>query len=142
MTATREVPSAVVRKPAAARPESSSPKPEAQILFQRYFKSVGPRTYAAQLKRAGNGNHFLVLTEGKRDDKTGDVRKTRLFVFSEDFEAFFNLLGEVSQFIKSHPVPDQVRQKRARFWAKAGGSGGAQHAPPRSVQQTRAASAR
>ena len=59
-------------------------KPEPEILFQKYFKSVGPRTYAAQLKRAANGNHFLVLTEGKRDEKTGDVRKTKLFVWSGD----------------------------------------------------------
>ena len=54
-------------------------KSEGEILFQDYFKSVGPRTYAAQVKRAGNGNHFLVLTEGKRDDATGEVRKIRLF---------------------------------------------------------------
>jgi len=40
--------------PAAARPPNArasaaptSPKPEPEILFQRYFKSLGPRTYAA-----------------------------------------------------------------------------------------------
>src|ERR1043165_106308 len=90
------------------------PRPEAEILFQKYFKSVGPRTYAAQVKRAGNGNHFLVLTEGKRDEKTDEVRKTRLFVFSEDFIEFFKMLHETAQFIKAHPVPDKVRQKRER----------------------------
>src|SRR5947208_354484 len=60
-------------------------KPEAKILFQKFFKSVGPRTYAAQIKEAHNGNHFLVLTEGKRDEATNEVRKTRIFIFSEDF---------------------------------------------------------
>jgi hypothetical protein len=65
-----------------ATPQAPAPKSEAKILFQRYFKSVGPRTYAAQVKQAGNGNHFLVLTEGKRDDSSGEVRKTRLFIFS------------------------------------------------------------
>jgi hypothetical protein len=93
-------------------------KCEHQILFQHFFKSVGPRTYAAQVKEAGNGNHYLVLTEGKRDDKTGDVRKTRLFVFSEDFEAFFDLLRRTEQFIKAHPLPREFRAKRERFWAK------------------------
>src|SRR5689334_13186406 len=63
----------------------AGPKPEPKILSQKYFKSVGPRTYAAQLMEAGNGNHYLVLTEGKRDEKTGEVRKSKLFVFSEDF---------------------------------------------------------
>jgi len=93
-------------------------KPEPEILFQKYFKSVGPRTYAAQLKRAGNGNHFLVLTEGKRDEKTAEVRKTKVFVFSEDFVAFFRMLHETAQFIRANPVPDEVRGKRERFWAK------------------------
>jgi hypothetical protein len=57
-------------------------KVEPKILFQKYFRSVGPRTYAAQIKEAGNGNHFLVITEGKRDDKTGEVKKTKVLVFS------------------------------------------------------------
>ena len=35
------------------------PKPEPTILFQKFFKSVGPRTYAAQVKEAANGNHFV-----------------------------------------------------------------------------------
>jgi len=98
-------------------------KPEPDVLFQSYFKSVGPRTYAAQVKRAGNGNHFLVLTEGKRDEKTDEVRKTRLFLFSEDFVEFFKMMQETAQFIKAHPVPADVRQKRERFWAKQAGRG-------------------
>src|SRR3989442_15869148 len=88
-----------------------------EILFQQFFKSVGPRTYAAQVKRAGNGNHYLVLTEGKRDEKTDEVRKTRLFVFSEDFGEFFRLLQATAQFIKANPVPDGVKKKRDQFWA-------------------------
>lgn len=103
--------------PAMPQPQ----KPEAEILFQKYFKSVGPRTYAAQLKKAVNGNHFLVLTEGKRDDKTGEVRKTKLFVFSEDFVAFFKMLHETAQFIREHPVPEEVRQQRERYWSKHNG---------------------
>jgi hypothetical protein len=89
-----------------------------EILFQQFFKSVGPRTYVSQVKRAGNGNHFIVLTEGKRDEKTDEVRKTRLFVFSEDFVEFFKLMKATAEFVKAHPVPDEVKKQRARFWAK------------------------
>jgi len=98
---------------------SVAPKAEHEILFQQYFKSVNPqRTYAAQLKRANNGNHFLVLTEGKRDESTGEVRKTRLFLYGEDFIEFFKLLQATAQFIRANPVPDEVKKKRGRFWAK------------------------
>ena len=108
---------------ATASPRAAGPsqKPDHEILFQKYFKSVGPRTYAAQLKRANNGNEYLVLTEGKREDKTGDVRKTRVFVYSEDFVAFFRMLHETAQYIREHPVSDDVRQRRERHWAKQNG---------------------
>jgi hypothetical protein len=115
----------VASKPAAMIPShgaalSAAPAKvtadEAKILFQNFFKSVGPRTYAAQLKEAGNGNHFLVLTEGKRDKKTAEVRKTRLFVFSEDFPAFFKLIHETAAFVQAHPVSEEVRQRQAEFW--------------------------
>ena len=109
---------------------AASPKPEAEILFQKYFKSVGPRTYAAQVKKAGNGNHFVVLTEGKRDEKTDEVRKTRLFVFSEDFGEFFKMLHETAVFIRENPVPEEVKQKREKFWARQR-DGGKSAAEPR-----------
>ena len=76
------------------------------------------RTYAAQLKRANNGNHFLVLTEGKRDESTGEVRKTRLFVYGEDFVELFKMLQATAQFIRVNPVPDEVKKKRDRYWAR------------------------
>src|SRR5450432_2989687 len=100
--------------------KQSNPAPKAapKILFQKYFKSVGPRTYAAQVKEAGNGNHFLVLTEGKRDDKTGEVKKSMLFVFSEDFPEFFRMCDEAAKFVAANPVPDEVKNRRQKFWAK------------------------
>jgi hypothetical protein len=117
-------------KPAPV-PGAQADKPEPEILFQKYFKSVGPRTYAAQLKRATNGNHFLVLTEGKRDEKTGDIRKTKLFVWSEDFVAFFRMLHETAKHIRENPLPQEIRQKRERYWAKQAAEKSS--APPQSA---------
>ena len=97
-----------------ARPKAE----DHEILFQKFFKSVGPRTYAAQVKRAVNGNHYLVLMEGKRDEKTGEVRKTRLFIYSEDFVEFFRLVKSTAEFIKVNPVPEEVRTKREKFWRR------------------------
>ena len=93
-------------------------KPEPKILFQKFFKSVGPRTYAAQVKELANGNQMLVLTEGKRDPETGEVRKTRLFVYAEDFTAFFRMLHETAGYLRANPLPEEIRQRRAKFWAK------------------------
>lgn len=110
----------------------NSPRPKSadhEILFQNYFKSVGPRTYAAQVKKAGNGNHYLVLTEGKRDEKTNEIRKTKLFIYSEDFVEFFKMLKGAAEFIKANPLPDAVRKKREAFWAKNPDAGHSQTPP-------------
>jgi hypothetical protein len=105
--------------PGATKKSAGEKAPaEHEILFQQFFKSVGPRTYVAQVKRANNGNHYVVLTEGRRDDKTQDVRKARLLVFSEDFDEFFELLTATADFVRAHPVPADVKAKRERFWAK------------------------
>jgi hypothetical protein len=41
-----------------------------------------------------------------------------LFVFSEDFEEFFKMLDGASSFIRANPVPDDVRRRREKFWAR------------------------
>src|SRR5690242_14112327 len=89
-----------------------------EILFQDWFKSVGPRTYAAQVKKANNGNHYLILTEGRREEKTGEIRKNRLFLYSEDFIAFFKMLHETAVFVREHPVSPEVKKRQERRWAK------------------------
>lgn len=136
------VPSRQPARPSAPRARANArsqhargAKPEPKILFQKFFKSVGPRTYAAQLKQAGNGNHFLVLTEGKRDEKSGELKKCSLFVFSEDFANFFQLAREAEQFVQAHPVSAEVRKKREQFWSKQKSKPMAQSSktnPPRS----------
>ncbi len=94
------------------------------ILFQKFFKSLGPRTYASQIKQASNGNHYLVLTEGKRVEGSGEVRKIRLFVYSEDFPAFFRMLHETAQWIRANPVSEEVKKKRDSYWNKKSRSAG------------------
>ncbi len=76
------------------------------VLFQQFFKS-GSRTYAAQVKQASNGKPFLVLTEGKRDPKTDEVKKSKLFVLSDDLTEFFHLLQDTATFLR--PLRQQMK---------------------------------
>ncbi len=101
---------------------SAPAKPEAPILFQQYFKS-GRRTYAAQVKQTKAGDHFLVLTDGRRDPETDELRKSMLFLFSQDFPAFFKMLHDTAQWIKANPVPEEVRQRQQQYKQRSGGKG-------------------
>lgn len=113
----------------SASAASDRDRPEPKILFQEYFKSVGPRTYAAQVKQAGNGNHFVVLTEGKRDPATGAVKKNSLYIYSEDFVEYFNLLKATAEFIKANPVPDAVQRRQAAYWKRQNPAAANKEAP-------------
>jgi hypothetical protein len=92
-------------KPKAPFNRQSKPKAEPKIIHQTFFKSVGPRTYAAQIKEIANGNHLL-------------VRKTRLFVYAEDFPELFKMLDDAKAFIESHPVSKAAQAKRQKFWER------------------------
>jgi hypothetical protein len=110
------MPAATLSRADEKSARKSDEKPQHKILYQTYFKSKGPRTYAAQVKEAGNGNHFIFFTEGRRDKETGELRKTSLIVFSEDFDNFAKLVGDTMQFVRAHPVPPEVAEKQAKRW--------------------------
>jgi len=121
----RQVVRRAVKAPAAAAAHSPTNgnaqkkvKPEPKVLFQKFFKSIGPRTYGAQVKELSNGNHLLVLGEGKRDEQTGEVHKSRLFIYGEDFTAFFRMLHETATFIRANPLSEEFRKRREKFWAR------------------------
>ena len=105
-------------EPQKSGSQKSDARPEPRILYQSYFKSVGTRTYAAQVKEASNGNHFITLTEGRRDEKTGELRKIYVMVWSEDFEQFFKLIADTSKFVREHPVAKDVADRQARMWER------------------------
>jgi len=64
-------------KPFKRGQPSEKPRPEPRIIHQTFFKSVGPRTYAAQVKELSNGNHLLALTEGRRDETPASCESYR-----------------------------------------------------------------
>ncbi|HEX8523105.1 MAG TPA: DUF3276 family protein [Tepidisphaeraceae bacterium] len=116
------MPAAAKPAPKAA-PRKGAPKSsfdDHPILFQKFFKSVGPRTYVAQVKETTGGNQYLVLTEGKRSADSGEVKKIRLFVYSEDFPEFFRMLHETAHWIKDHPMSAEAKKKRDEYWKKSG----------------------
>jgi hypothetical protein len=92
------------------------PKSASNSLFQKSCKSHGNRGYSAHLKELPNGNHLLVLTDAKCDPQTGQTKKSRLYVHGEDFLTFFRMLHETAGFIRNHPVPEDIRRQRERYW--------------------------
>lgn len=67
------------------------------------FDSVGPKKYAIQLKKAGNGNPFLSFVEGVPQDD-GSFRKFSITIWSEDFRAMFQYMDEVRAYMNENNI--------------------------------------
>lgn len=117
VTPSRNGTAAASRRSSGSAASAAAAK-EPKVLFQKYFKSIGTRTYGAHVKENDKGNQFLVLTESKRDPSSGETKKSKVFIYSEDFAQYFRMLHETAQFIKSHPVSEEVKLKRQRYWAR------------------------
>ena len=81
----------------------SKPRKEPENIKTWAFDSVGTRKYAVQIKKAGNGNPFLKLTEGVPQDD-GTFRKFSIVIWSEDFARLFGTLDEARTFIAQNNV--------------------------------------
>ncbi len=75
-----------------------------ESLKQWRLKSAGSRTYFFDLKETRNKNTMLQITESKPKGKDEEgFEQNRIFLFSEDFEAWFKTLGEVYRHLKANP---------------------------------------
>ena len=88
--------------PTQTRPKGK-PKGKTEVVKTWAFDSAGPRKYALQIQKAGNGNPFLKLVEGVPQDD-GTYRKFSLIVWSEDFDLLFEKLDEVRSYIEQHGI--------------------------------------
>jgi len=82
--------------------KKSKKKPR-ETLNTIAFDSAGPRKYAVQLYKAGNGNPVLKIVEGIPNGD-GTFRKIYLTVYSEDFKSFFQAVGDTYRYIQEHGI--------------------------------------
>ncbi len=97
---------------------STRKKKPREILNTIAFDSKGPRKYAVQLQKAGNGNPCLKIIEGIPNDD-GSFRKIYLTIYSEDFEAFFRALGDTYRVITDQQISTPKNHKTPKTMFKA-----------------------
>ena len=106
-----------------------------ETLKQWRLKSAGSRTYFFDLKETRNQNTMLQITESKPKGKDEDgFEQNRIFLFSEDFEAWFKTLGEVYRHLKANPrqakPPGQWDGEKRNRSEGANAPSGAPNVPP------------
>lgn len=86
------------------RGRSGRSKPSGESMHVQAFDSSGPRKYAIQVWKAGNGNPCLKIIEGIPNGDDGTFRKFNVTIWSEDFEKFWAALDEVRQYIAENDI--------------------------------------
>ena len=104
------------------RPRSAGNRKPPQNLKTWAFDSVGPRKYALQIRKAGNGNPCFRIVEGLPQDD-GTYRKFNVTIWSEDFDSFFRVFDELRQYIQSN----NIRTPDGHKYVPGKPKGGARH---------------
>lgn len=114
-----------------ARDGKARPKAPPQIVKTWLFDSIGPRKYAVQIKKAANGNPFMLIVEGvPSTNGDGTFRRFSVNLWSEDFARFFGVLDEVRAYMAANNIktpeghkydPNKPRKFGAKQKAEARG---------------------
>lgn len=81
---------------------------------------AGRRTYFFDVRSTRAGDYYLTVTESKKfthDDGSFHYKKHKIYLYKEDFEAFRELLDEMTDFIideKGEEVISERHQKNFR----------------------------
>ncbi len=61
---------------------------------------AGSRTYYFDLKQTKANDYYLIISERKKSQEGKLLKKQRLYLYKEHFEAFSEMLAELTNFIK------------------------------------------
>lgn len=81
---------------------------------------AGRRTYFFDVRSTRAGDYYLTVTESKKfthDDGSFHYKKHKIYLYKEDFDAFRDLLDEMTDFIiqeKGEEVISERHQKNFR----------------------------
>lgn len=61
---------------------------------------AGSRTYYFDVKKTKANDYYLIISERKKSSEGKLLKKQRLYLYKEHFEAFSEMLAELTSFIK------------------------------------------
>ena len=74
---------------------------EKTLMFSEIIKG-NARTYFFDVKKASNGNPYLLLTESKKN-KDGGFEKVRIIIFQDDMPAFVEMVNKSQKMMEPTP---------------------------------------
>ena len=74
-------------------------------IFSKRVKA-GKRTYFFDVRSTKSNDYYLTITESSKKFEDGNYVKTKIFLYKEDFNKFYDALNETIKHVKNELLPE------------------------------------
>ncbi|MEM6720696.1 MAG: PUR family DNA/RNA-binding protein [Bacteroidota bacterium] len=89
---------------------------EKEEIFSKVLRA-GRRTYFFDVRATKAGDYYLTITESKKftnDDGSFHYKKHKIYLYKEDFTAFSEILGEMTQYIVNEKGEEVISERHQK----------------------------
>lgn len=89
---------------------------EKEEIFSKVLRA-GRRTYFFDVRATKAGDYYLTITESKKftnDDGSFHYKKHKIYLYKEDFTAFTEILGEMTQYIVDEKGEEVISERHQK----------------------------
>ncbi|WP_420573859.1 PUR family DNA/RNA-binding protein [Kordia sp.] len=89
---------------------------EKEEIFSKVLRA-GRRTYFFDVRATKAGDYYLTITESKKftnDDGSFHYKKHKIYLYKEDFSAFTEILGEMTQYIVDEKGEEVISERHQK----------------------------
>ncbi len=93
---------------------------EKEEIFSKVLRA-GRRTYFFDVRETKAGDYYLTITESKKftnEDGSFHYKKHKIYLYKEDFEAFRDILGEMTDYVIEEKGLEVISERHQRDFKK------------------------
>ncbi|MFD0963813.1 PUR family DNA/RNA-binding protein [Pseudofulvibacter geojedonensis] len=93
---------------------------EKEDIFSKVLRA-GRRTYFFDVRATKAGDYYLTITESKKftnDDGSFHYKKHKIYLYKEDFAAFNEIIGEMTDYIIGEKGEEVISERHQKDFKK------------------------
>jgi len=93
---------------------------EKEEIFSKVLRA-GRRTYFFDVRATKADDYYITITESKKfteEDGSYHFKKHKIYLYKEDFTAFSEILGEMTDYVLSHKGEEVISERHQKDFKK------------------------
>ena len=93
---------------------------EKEEIFSKVLRA-GRRTYFFDVRSTRADDYYVTITESKKfteEDGSFHFKKHKIYLYKEDFAAFAEILGEMTDYVLDHKGEEVISERHQRDYKK------------------------